>query len=150
MRVIDFQAGGRQDHWLAQIGKSDWAAAKFLVRHISAGTLQAQTGPHTKILMLTEGDELLSFCVYADWDCIRPTELTPWVGFVFTFPEHRGRGLIGKLFDEVRRLAQADGAQKVYLSTSHRGLYEKYGFIFQGIKTNVDGKPSRVYALPIE
>ena len=150
MQIIDLLACDRQAHWLREIGKSDWGAAQFLVRHVSAGTLRQQTGEHTKLLLLTDGDALASFCTYADRDDIQPTDLTPWVGFVYTFPAYRGRRLMGQLFDEARRLAKADGFHRLYLSTGHIGLYEKYGFVFQGILTDLDGQPSRIYFLPTD
>ena len=51
--------------------------------------------------MLTDGDELISFCTYAEKDDIQPTEFTPWMGFVYTFPEHRGHHYVGLLMEEV-------------------------------------------------
>lgn len=48
------------------------------------------TGENSKVLLLTDGDELISFCTYAEKDDIQPTDLSPWRGFVYTFPEHRG------------------------------------------------------------
>ena len=30
--------------------------------------------------MLVDGENLISFCTFADKDDIQPTELTPWIG----------------------------------------------------------------------
>lgn len=45
--------------------------------------------------MLVNGDRLVSFCTFAPFDDIHPTEFTPWIGFVYTFPEYRGHHYVG-------------------------------------------------------
>lgn len=145
MKVIDYFESGRREHWLGEIGKSDWGAGAFLHELLSRGTFFDAVGEGSKVLLLTEGDELVSFCTYAKWDDIQPTELSPWVGFVYTFPEHRGRRRAGLLFEEAERLARAEGVSKIYVSTNHTGLYEKYGFTFMAEMRDMDGEPSRVY-----
>lgn len=52
-------------------------------------------------------------------DDIQPTDLSPWMGFVYTFPEHRGHHYVGLLMDEVERLAKREGVSEVYISTDH-------------------------------
>lgn len=145
MEVIGYHESGRRGHWLSEIGKSDWRAGKFLQRLLSEGTFSDTLGENSKVLLLTDGDELVSFCTYAEKDDIQPTELTPWVGFVYTFPARRGHRYAGLLFDEASRLAEAEGVSAVYLSTNHIGLYEKYGFEYLTQMTDVDGQPSRIY-----
>ena len=145
MQVIDFFDSRRQPHWLEEIRRSDWSAGAFLADLISKGTFFDAVGEKSKVLLLTEGDELISYCTYAEKDDIQPTELTPWIGFVYTFPEHRGHHYIGKLFEEIERIAEEDGISEVFLSTNHTGLYEKYGFEFKAIMNDMDGAPSRVY-----
>ena len=99
----------------------------------------------SKVLLLTDGDELISFCTYAEKDDIQPTELTPWMGFVYTFPEHRGHHYVGLLMEEVERLAIKEGVSEVYISTNHIGLYEKYGCEFKTEMKDMNGELSRVY-----
>ena len=143
MEVIAYHESGRKEHWLAQIGKSDWRAGKFLQRLLAEGTFFDTMGERSKVLLLTDGDELVSYCTYAEKDDIRPTDLTPWAGFVYTFPARRGHRYAGLLFGEITRLAEAEGAAAVYLSTSHTGLYEKYGFEYLTQMTDMDGDPSQ-------
>ena len=101
------------------------------------------------MLLLTDGEELISFCTYAKYDDIQPTELTPWMGFVFTFPEHRGHRYVGLLFEEIERLAREEHVPAVYISTGHVGLYEKYGCDYLTQMTDIAGNPSRVYVKKI-
>lgn len=145
MKVVNYFDTDNKEHWLDAIGRSDWRAGPFLKNLLESGTFFETVGEGSLVLLLTEGDELVSYCTYAEKDDIRPTELTPWVGFVYTFPARRGHRFAGLLFDEVERLAREDGVREVYLSTNHVGLYEKYGWEFMTMMTDMDGAPSRIY-----
>lgn len=147
MRVIDFDSCGRQEYWLEQIKKSDWRAGQFLYELLSEDKFKDLTGERSKVLMLAEGDELISFCTYAEKDDIQPTTLTPWIGFVYTFPQYRGHRYAGKLFQEIEKLARAEKVREIYISTDHIGLYEKYGCEFYQMMSDRNGEPSRVYVL---
>lgn len=145
MRVIDYFNCDNPEHWLRQIGKSDWEAGQYLYKLLSENKLKSLVGENTKVLMLTNENELISFCTYAEKDDIQPTELTPWIGFVYTFPEYRGHRYAGYLFREIEKLAKAENVQDIFISTNHTGLYEKYGCEFYQIMNDVNGELSRVY-----
>ena len=150
MKVINFFESNRQAHWLEEIRRSDWSAGAFLFDLLSQKTFFDAVGAGSRVLLLTEGDELISFCAYAQKDDIQPTELTPWVGFVYTFSEHRGHRYAGKLFEEIERIAKESGIPEVYISTNHIGLYEKYGCEFKTVMNDMDGAPSRIYVKKID
>ena len=150
MEVINFFDNDRQDHWLDEIKRSDWRAGAFLHKLISSGTFFEAVGEGSKVLLLTNGDELISFCTYAQKDDIQPTELTPWVGFVYTFPEHRGHRYAGLLFEEIGRFAKEEHISEVYISTNHIGLYEKYGCEYRAQMNDMDGELSRIYVKKIK
>lgn len=145
MQVIDYYNCGRQEYWLEQIKRSDWAAGQFLYELLSENKFKDAVGEKSKVLMLVNGDELISFCTYAEKDDIQPTTLTPWMGFVYTFPEHRGHHYMRELFLEVERLAKAEKVHDVFISTGHTGLYEKYGCEFYQMMKDMNGELSRVY-----
>ncbi|MCR5206687.1 MAG: GNAT family N-acetyltransferase, partial [Lachnospiraceae bacterium] len=136
-------------HWLNEIKKGDWRAAGFLYELLSKGTFFDAAGEKSKVLLLMDGDELVSFCTYAEKDDIQATELTPWMGFVYTFPKHRGHHYVGLLMEEIERLAIKDGVSEVYISTNEIGLYEKYGCEFKAEMEDMSGEPSRVYVKKI-
>ena len=150
MKVINFFDDDRQNHWLEDIKKSDWRAGTFLYELISNGTFFEAVGEGSKVLLLIDGDELISFCTYAQKDDIQPTELTPWVGFIYTFPEHRGHRYMGLLFEEIERLAKEEHITEVYISTNHIGLYEKYGCEYRTQMKDMDGELSRIYIKKFE
>jgi GNAT superfamily N-acetyltransferase len=85
--------------------------------------------------------------LFSDMDDIPDTDLTPWMGFVYTFPDYRGRRLTGKLISRVREKAREDGFDNVYISTGETGLYEKYGASFYTTLKDRNGADSRIYRL---
>jgi len=145
MQVINYFDSARPEHWLAQIEKSDWSAGRFLYELLSENKFKRAVGENAKVLLLTNGDELISFCTYAEKDDIQPTALSPWIGFVYTFPAYRGHRYAGRLLEEAEEIAKAEGVQAVHISTNHTGLYEKYGYEFYQMMNDMHGEPSRVY-----
>ena len=125
MKVINFFESDRQEHWLKEIAKCDWGAGVFLHELLSKGTFFDAVGEGSRVLLLTDGDELIDF--------------------VYTFPQHRGHRCAGLLFAEIERLAKLEHVAKVYISTNHVGLYEKYGCEYFTQMNDMDGEVSRVY-----
>ncbi len=150
MKVISFYDSGKREHWLEEIKKSDWRAGAFLYRLLTEGGFFETYGESSKVLLLTDEDRLVSFCTYAERDEIQPTELTPWIGFVYTFPQYRGHRYAGLLFDEAERLAGEEGVKALYLCTGHAGLYEKYGFEFIVRMTGMHGDEEDVYVREVK
>ena len=149
MRVVNYFDSDNKEHWLNEIRKGDWSAAAFLYELLNKESFFDTVGENSKVLLLTDGDELISFCTYAEKDDIQPTELTPWIGFVYTFPKHRGHHYVSLLMEEAERLAMEDGISEVYISTNHIGLYEKYGCEFKTEMKDMNGELSRVYVKKI-
>ena len=145
MKVIDYFCTEDQEYWLQKIHESDWSAGQYLYELLKNQTLKQLVGEHTKVLMLTDDQNLISFCTLAEKDDIQPTDLTPWIGFVYTFPAYRGRRYAGELLRRAEELARADGAENVYISTNHVGLYEKYGYAFWKTMKDIQGEDSSVY-----
>ncbi len=145
MEVIEYFKCDRQAHWLGQIGKSDWEAGQYLYALLSEKKFHDAVGENPRVLLLTDGDKLISFCTYTEKDDIQPTVLTPWMGFVYTFPQYRGHRYMGQLFQEVEKLAKAENIPDIYISTDQTGLYEKYGCEFYQMMNDIHGEPSRVY-----
>lgn len=145
MKVINYFESDDQEYWLSKIKESDWGAGQYLYGLLKDQKLGELVGPRVRVLLLTEGEQLLSFCTLADKDDIQPTELGPWVGWMYTFPVCRGHRYAGLLLRHAESMARADGADAVYISTNHDGLYETYGYEFMQVMKDIDGQDSRVY-----
>lgn len=145
MEIKEYFSEENKEFWLSRIGQSDWGAGKFLYKLLKNHELKQYVGENTKVLMLVDGENLVSFCTYADKDDIQPTDLTPWIGWVYTFPDYRGHRYAGKLLEYAEILAKEANVKNIYISTNHDGLYEKYGYEFYRIMKDIDGEDSRVY-----
>lgn len=125
MKIIEYFSTDRKEHWLSELKKSDWGAGQRLYEWLRDGILKDFVGDNTKVFMLVDGEKLLSFCTFAEKDDIQPTELTPWIGFVYTFPDYRGNHYAGKLLAHVELLAKEEGVKRIHISTGEIGLYER-------------------------
>lgn len=144
MEVLDLYKTGDKELWLSQMEKCDWGAGHYLAYLLKENKLHKLVG-NARILMLVEGENLVSFCTLAQMDDVQPTDLTPWIGFLYTFPEYRGKRLAGKLLSHAEKLAKEDGTTNVYISTNHIGLYEKYGYEFFIEAKDVENEDTRIY-----
>ena len=164
MKVLEFfecDEGARR-HWIEQIKKSDWRAARFLVELLTkdASGLPCLGSPSceffrwwgagSKIFLLVEGDALLSFCSFAEKDDIPDCAFGPWIGFVYTFPQYRGKRRMGILFTHIFKAARSQGLKTIYISTHDEGIYEKYGFSFLKVMKDMGGEDSRIYKIDFE
>ena len=126
------------------VGEGEWRAAALLHDLLRNGELRERCGPNTRLLLGMEGDSLAAFCTLADRDEVECV-LTPWIGFVYTFPAFRGRRRSGEMIDHACALAKKDGFDRVYVSTNDIGLYEKYGFTFLRHARDAWDGDTRVY-----
>ncbi len=145
MKIIEYFSTDNKEHWLLQLKECEWGAGKYLHQLLVEGRLKQLVGETSKVLMLVDGEKLVSFCTFAEKDDIQPTELTPWIGFVYTYPDYRGNHCAGKLLSHAEELATEAGVKNIYISTNHDGLYEKYGYEFYQIMKDIGGEDSRVY-----
>lgn len=145
VNIVEYFSTDNKEYWLSKIKESDWGAGQFLYELLKNQKLKEYVGENTKVFMLIEGENLISFCTFADKDDIQPTELTPWIGWVYTFPDYRGHRYVGKLLSYAEELAKEDGINNIYVSTNHNGLYEKYGYEFYEMMKDMHGEDSRVY-----
>lgn len=145
MNITECISSDYKENWITQMKNCDWGPGKWLGELMEQGKLQDTVGQGALVPMLTDGDTLVSFCTFAPRDEIWPTELTPWIGFVYTFPEYRGHRYAGQLLDYCECLATVMGKESIYISTDHIGLYEKYGYEFMYLHTDENGEESRVY-----
>lgn len=145
MKIIEYFSADNRQYWLEQIKKSDWCAATLLHRLLAEGRAKELLGETTKVLLLTEGEALVSFCTLSEQDEVREPSMTPWIGFVFTFPQYRGRRLAGELLEHAYQLAKRGGAEQIYISTDKTGVYEKYGYEFYKLMHDLNGGETRVY-----
>ena len=145
MKIIEYCTTEKKEHWLNEIEKCDWGAGQFLHQLLKENNLKSTVGETALVPMLVNGEELAAFCTFAPLDDIQPTDMSPWVGFLYTFPKYRGHRYAGLLLDYAESIATVMGREYIYISTGHTGLYEKYGYEFYKMEKDIEGKDSRVY-----
>lgn len=143
--IINFFESENKEYWLEKIKESDWGAGTFLYEIIKNGSVNELIGETSKILLLIKDKELISYCTLAEKDDIQPTNLTPWIGFLYTFPMYRRQRYSEKLLGFAEILAKNEGNTHIYISTNHIGLYEKFGYEFFGMMKDMNDEDSRVY-----
>ena len=147
MDILEYGNTVNPSWWKAQIGESDWVAGQYLYQLLQENRFHQLTGNRSRLLLLTDGSKLAAFCTYAERDDTPDTDLTPWIGFVYTYPEYRGRRLMGRLISRAKELAREDGFDTIYISTGETGLYEKYGAEYLTMMKDTRGANSRIYRL---
>lgn len=150
MEIREFFSSDNKGNWIAQMKNCDWGAGRWLGDLLERGALHDTVGNGALVPMLTDGQNLVSFCTFAPRDEIWPTELTPWIGFVYTYPEYRGQRNAGIILDYCECIATIMGKENVYISTDHVGLYEKYGYEFLNTQDTPGGEKARVYCKSLQ
>lgn len=145
MKIIEFFESTDQAHWIDEIRKGDWRAAAFLAELLEKNTFFEALGENGMLFILTDGENAVSFATLSPRDCIDDDQLTPWIGFVYTFPTYRGHRYSGTVISHALAEAKKQGAEKVYICTDEVGLYEKYGFVYLEDRTDIYGELSRLY-----
>jgi len=145
MEIKEFFGVENKENWIAQMKDCDWGPGQWLGDLLEQGEFHNTVGNGALVPMLTDGEKLVSFCTLAPRDEIWPTTLTPWIGFVYTFPEYRGQRNAGIILDYCECIATVRGTENVYISTDHVGLYEKYGYEFLEMQDTPSGEKARVY-----
>lgn len=150
MEIKEFSSLENKNSWISKIKEADWQAAKYLARLLESGEFYTLCGITSKVFLLTDNTNLISFCTYAEKDDIPDTDLTPWIGFVYTFPQFRGKRRIGKLIEYIYLLAKKEGFPALYISTDQQGLYENFGTIYACTLKDIHGEDSFIYKLSIQ
>lgn len=145
VEIVKYYKSGNGEHWKRELGKGDWSADKLLFSLLDRNELKKLCGETAEIYLLTDGDKAVSFALSAPQDEVDAPDLSPWIGFVYTFPAYRGNRYAGRVIECICRDLAETGTEKVYVSTDEIGLYEKYGFTFFKTMTTREGKPTRVY-----
>lgn len=146
MEIIDFFKSDRQEYWFNEILQCtpDFNEVSALTHYIEGRNFHYHMGKGT-VLLLTDGDRLVSFLSFSHRCSVIDESLYPWIGFVYTFPEYRGNRYAGRIISYCEDMAQENGISNIYVSTYDPGLFEKYGFTYMENRIDINRKESRIY-----
>ena len=118
-----------------------WGAGKALARDMRSGAFT----DWERVFAALDGERVCGFCTAAKTDCIPDVPYTPYIGFVFVDEACRGRRLSQKLIQAAMAYLKSVGFDRVYLTSDHENLYEKYGFTVIDRKTAFWGAEEKIY-----
>ncbi len=144
MEIINYFEREERSLLIKKIAACDWRAARFLAELLEKGTFDETLGGWGKLFILMDGEELVSFLTLTGQDAVRDERLTPWIGFVYTQPVYRGHRYAGRLLGHAEDCAAKEGYRRVYITTDHVGLYEKYGYVYHENRIDCWGDDVRV------
>ena len=144
MEIISYFEHPHKEPLIEKIAACDWSAARYLAKLLRTDGFFSALGGEGDLFMLMDGENLVSFATLTRQDCIPDESLTPWVGFVYTAPQYRGHRYSQQLLAHAEAIAAAQGHSRVYLSTDHVGLYEKYGYKYMENRVDCWGCNERI------
>lgn len=98
-----------------------------------------------RVFVAEENGGFMGFCALVKSQGSLGEEYTPFIKWLFVDEKSRGARLGQKLIDAAAEYAKKLGYDKIFLTTWHKGLYEKYGFVKIGDKEVRDGYFEGIY-----
>ncbi len=117
----------RHSDWLKvanEISQFDWKAAKYTAEKMK----NEEFTDWESVIIAKESDKVVGFCTLVKKDIIDTNEYTPNIATVFVAPAYRGNHISQKLVEIGEHKLGEIGFSKVYITTQHEGLYEKWGY----------------------
>ncbi|MBU5439178.1 GNAT family N-acetyltransferase [Tissierella sp. MSJ-40] len=130
---------------LDYVKTSGWRVFPFFKEQLEIGLDSIDGVQQTFILM--RKTKIIGFCQFIKYESINNQSLTPWISTLFIDEEYRGNRLSGLLIENARNYAKKLGYEKLYLSTDHIQLYEKFGFKEIGLDIDKWGYPTKIYEI---
>ena len=144
MKVISWFESEKKAELLEQLSQVDWSAARFLTALLREDRFFEMLGGWGDIYLLMDEENIVSFATLTGQDSVRDESMVPWIGFVYTAPEYRGRRYAGQVLKHIEQVAVQKGYQRLHIGTGHVGLYEKYGYTFLENRVDYWGEDTRV------
>ena len=99
--------------------------------------------------LLEKDGEIIGCAGLITNDFISRGDLYPWINAIFIEEHHRGNAYATILMEKAKEDAKQFGFEYLYLSTSHIGYYEKYGFNYIGQGYHPWNEESRIYEIAL-
>lgn len=100
-----------------------------------------------RFYLLLEGERIIGCYALLVNDLISRQDLWPWFACLYIEPDRRGARRSGMLMEHARREADGAGFPVMFLTTTHDGLYEKFGWARMEDGYNIDGERFRIYRI---
>lgn len=118
-----------------------WRAGKSLAHDMDNHSFREWE----RVLAVCDDEKICGYCTITKEDCIPNVPYTPYIGFLFVDENYRGKRLSQKIIEYAIEYLRTLGFEKVYLTSDHDGLYEKYGFEVIDRKMAFWGAEEKIY-----
>ncbi|MCL2568757.1 MAG: GNAT family N-acetyltransferase [Oscillospiraceae bacterium] len=112
--------------------QSQWANRRTRKVYEDCITKNVDTKSPLPAWYLLDGDKLIGCAGLLTNDFISRMDLGPWLCALFIEKKYRGQNLGNLLIAQIKEDVATMGLEKLYLSTTHEGYYEKYDFPYIG------------------
>ena len=131
-----------KEELLNQINEPLWPGARYLYNKIKTNSLV-----NGKVYIIYDNDKnhIITFASLSDTDEIASVDLKPWIGCIYTFRPYRGNRFSEMIINYILNIAKENNIDNVYLSSNHKNLYEKYGFVLEGIMKTINNDETQVF-----
>lgn len=103
-----------------------------------------------KVFVVEENGVFMGFCALIKPKGFPGSEYNPLLKWLFVEEQYRGQRLSQKLIEAAAEYAKELGYDQIFLTTWHKGLYEKYGFVKICEKEVRDGYFEGIYVKKID
>ncbi|MDD2503810.1 MAG: GNAT family N-acetyltransferase [Eubacteriales bacterium] len=103
-----------------------------------------------RIFIAEENGNFMGFCALIKPQGFPGSEYNPLIKWLFVEEKYRGQRLSQKLLETAAEYAKKLGYDQIFLTTWHKGLYEKYGFMKICDKEVRDGYFEGIYGKKID
>ena len=131
-------------HWIPvseYAGNCSWDACARMASFMREGKFNGWE----RVFVSEEDGNYMGFCALVQSQLFPGAEYNPLLKWLFVGEKYRGQRLSQRLIETVCEYAKEIGYNQVFLTTWHKGLYEKYGFVKLCDKEMRDGYFEGIY-----
>jgi len=122
-------------------GACSWVGCTMLSESIREGRFD----DWERVFIAEENGDFMGFCALVKPRIFPGPEYEPMLIWLFVGEKYRGHRLSEKLIEAAAGYAKTLGYGQIFLTTWHKGLYEKYGFVKICDKEVRDGYSEGIY-----
>ncbi|NLY20984.1 MAG: GNAT family N-acetyltransferase [Tissierellia bacterium] len=147
MKVVSIRANPELVNKSIEYFQEKWANENsMMVYDNSIKRAVNSSFPLPQWYLLMDGDVIVGCAGLITNDFISAMDLYPWLCALYIEEEYRGNKYSKLLIEKAMEDAKKIGFEKLYLSTDHDDLYEKFGFEYIGLGYHPWGESSKIYS----
>ncbi|MEL6252680.1 MAG: GNAT family N-acetyltransferase [Bacteroidota bacterium] len=126
-----------------------WSSVEPIIYEDAIGHSTSARNSLPQWYLLKKKGEIIGCVGLITNDFISRVDLYPWICALFIEEKERGNAYATLLMERAKEDTKKAGFDYLYLSTTHVGYYEKYGWQYIGQGYHPWGESSRIYEIAI-